>query len=179
MEQELGIIQSFDWMSDLLAPGIGVFLGVVAGACVQYMLQWLNGKFQEKQELRNFKFELQFNINKVDGLLKEMVTLRNSVNANALEGYFGYLKTTGCLIAVADEMLRKGLLYKHLSHDDIWKLQEHYQRLSGNEAWYNSEITKMKEQYNPKERVDMVNFIEGQFQDAKVDLEGIRDRLSI
>lgn len=179
MEQELGIIQSFDWTSELLAPGIGVFLGVIAGACVQYMLQWLYGKSQEKQGLRNFKFELQFNINKVDGLLTEIVNLRNSINANAPEGYFGYLKTTGCLITAADEMLRKGLLYKHLSHDDIWKLQEHYQRLSGSEEWYNAEIKKIKEQYSAKERAEMVNFIEGQFRTAKIDLEKIRDLLNI
>lgn len=169
--------QSFEWVSDFIAPGFGVFLGVIAGALIQFGLQWLYGKIHEKRSLKNLKFELQFNIRKLDGLIKEVGNLRDSVNANAVSEYFGYFKTTGCLLATVDDMLHKGLLYKHLTHDDILKLQEHYTRLSTSEAFYNQKVADIKASTSPKEKLFMVNFIQGQFITAKQDLEIIHNKI--
>ena len=169
--------QWFEWVFDPIALALGVFLGVVAGALVQFGLQWINGKIQEKQSVRNLKFELEFNIKKCAELIGEVRKLRDKVNANAVGQYFGYFKTSGILVVIVDDMLRKGLLYKYLTHDDIWKLQIHYVRFSSTEQWYNEQVEKMKVEANQQTNILMVDLIEDQFVTAKIDLRAIHDKL--
>ncbi len=171
--------QSFEWVSDFIAPGFGVFLGVVAGALVQFGLAWLYAKRHEKQSVRNLKFELEFNIKKCAELISEVRKLRNSVNANSVGQYFGYFKTSDILVAIVDEMLKQGLLYKYLTHDDIWNLQKHYVRFATTEQWYNQQVANMKVSSNQQDNVILVDLIEEHFVTAEKDLKIIHDKIKV
>ena len=117
--QEINYLQLF-----ILGLGqfTGVFLGVIAGTIVTILVQKWVALRAEKQQLANFKFELELNMKKIKAWLDELNKYRNAVNGDALLTYFGYFNLSSFIGVIVSRLHASGTIYKYLSHDDFGKL---------------------------------------------------------
>ena len=178
------IVLNFDWIADFVAPGFGVFLGVIAGALVTFGLTLLLNRMHKRQRVQALATELRLNIQTLELFLKDIQKLRNAVNANAVATYHGYFALAKLLFVTADEMLRSGLLYKHLVFEEISTLQRLSRDFSflGGEQTMNMQITQLRTsaqqgQFNQEEAKLIVDIWEDKFVQAKDELESITDKL--
>ena len=154
--------------------GFGVFLGVLAGAAVTLLVQWVVERRKEKQKVKNLKFELEFDIRKIDKFLDEITRYRNAVNGETLDTYAGYFDLSRIICVTANDMFLSGLLYKYLSHDDIGKLQVIFSEFSINgENYINNQISQNKANFDKKKAVMDVDFWEKKFKEHKQTLQDI------
>ena len=117
-------------LNQILGSAIGAFLGVVAGIVVMIVSSRIQARSARKQQVRNLCFELQLNIKKIDGWLKEVRLYRNAVNGDSLHRWFGYFDLSKTVSTTAMAMLHSGALYDALSYEDIASLQQVYGELS-------------------------------------------------
>ena len=162
--------------------GFGVFLGVVAGVAVNLIVQYMILKKTELQFKQNLKFEITLNISKIDKWLKEIERYRNSVNADALDNYYGYFDLSRFITNTANEMFRSGLLYKYLNHKAIEQLQVISSEFSFfGENFFNNQINQYKHQATTqedwwnikKEVIQNIDFWEKKFENHKEALKNI------
>ena len=69
--------------------GFGVFLGVICGTAVTLVVVYINKRKNLNQQIKNLKFELDYNIKKLDSWIEEVEKYRNAVNGDALGSYYG------------------------------------------------------------------------------------------
>lgn len=148
--------------------GFGVFLGVIAGTAVTLLTQWVMKKTAEKQKVRNLRFEFDLNIKKIDVWLEELTKYRNAVNGDSVQTYAGYFDLSRVVYFTANEMFQSGLLYKHLNHDEIGKLQVIFTELSlFGENYLNQQIANNKANQNKQQAVFNIDFWEKKFKEHK------------
>jgi hypothetical protein len=158
--------------------GFGVFLGVIAGVVVNIGVQRYLIWRSQSQTVRNLKFELDFNIRKLDRFLEQMVAYRNAVNADSLSTYFAYFDLSRIISATTYNMLYSGLLYKYLSYEDIAQLQAILSGLSvQNENFMNNQILQNKLNFQKQKAAADVDLWERMFKDYKRTLEEIKAKL--
>ncbi len=157
---------------------VGVFVGVVGGTGVALLTAWVNQRRNEGQQVKNLKFELGLNIEKIGVWLDEIAKYRNAVNAQALNTYYGYFDLRRFLMVTAQSMLLSGLLYKHLDYDDIGKLQVISSELSDvGETLINREIDEARANFVQADAAEKVNFWELKFNQHRATLQQIADKL--
>ena len=157
---------------------VGVFVGVVGGTSVALLTQWVNQRRNEGQQVKNLKFELGLNIEKISGWLDEVTKYRNAVNAQTLSTYYGYFDLRRFLMVTAQSMLLSGLLYKHLDYSDIGKLQVISSELSEvGETLINREIEEAKLEFVQAKAAGKVDFWESKFNQHRQTLQQIVDKL--
>lgn len=140
--------------------GFGVFLGVLAGVVVTYFAQWVGARFENKQKLKNLKFEINLNLIKIDSWLEKIVKYRNAVNGDALRSFFEYFDLSRFISITANKMFSEGLLYKYWSEETIGELLIIYSEFSlDGERFLNNLVNQ-----------DRTNFITAQ---DKGDLKGL------
>ncbi len=157
---------------------VGVFVGVVGGTGVALITAWVNQKRNEGQQVKNLKFELGLNIEKIGVWLDEIAKYRNAVNAQALNTYNGYFDLRRFLMVTAQNMLLSGLLYKRLDYDDIGKLQVISHELSDlGETLINRQIEEAKANFVQADAAGNVNFWESKFNQHRLTLQQIVGKL--
>jgi hypothetical protein len=148
-------MQNATFIGDITAmsyflQGFGVFLGVLAGTAITILTKLFFIRRTEIRNLENLKFEIEFNIKRIDKWLIEIRKYRNAVNGDSLSDYYGYFDLASFLSPTLNNMYNNGSLYKYFNHDDIETLQEIYSEFSeGMEDNLNNQIEKNKEY--PKE----------------------------
>jgi hypothetical protein len=136
----------FKYFASGLGQVVGVFLGVVAGVCITLAVEIVRSRQSRKQELANLKFEINVNIEKINGWLNEVKKWRNAINADNLPQYFGYFNLSSAIFATAGSLFIAGKLYNALSYEHIAKLQEVYKDLSiFGEQYLNNQIQQKKQ----------------------------------
>ena len=180
-------------MANYILQGFGVFLGVLAGTAVTLLASYVIQKRSERNQIQNLKFELDFNVKKLETWIDEIIRLRNAVNGDALGTYFGYFDLSRAVAVTSYNLLQSGLLYKLMHQDDFSKLLVIFQELSiFGEQYLNNQITQSKQTFqdcmaNPtanlwsstykRQVVARVDFWENKFKQHKIDLERIRKTL--
>jgi len=135
-----------NYFSTGLGQVIGVFLGVVAGVCINLAVEYVRNRRIRKQELTNLKFELNMNIAKIDAWLEEVTKWRNAINADNFLQYFGYFNLSSAISATTSSLFIAGKLYNELTYDHIVKLQEVFKDLSiFGEQYINNQIQQKKQ----------------------------------
>lgn len=107
-----------------IAQGFGVFLGVLAGTAVNFLGYRCIQRHQEKSQVRNLIFELDLDCKKIDHWLEQLRELRNAINGDCLDRWFGYFDFSRFIYLTANNMFQSGQLYKLLTHEQIEPLQE-------------------------------------------------------
>ncbi|MFH1687943.1 MAG: hypothetical protein ABIE70_10555 [bacterium] len=172
--------------------GFGVFLGVIAGVAISLILQWYSKRRYIGQKVKNLLFELELDTKKIDLWLAEVAKLRNAVNGDSVDAWFGYFDLSKAIFVTANDMLNTGLLYEKLSHAEVEKLQQASWELSL--SWENSineQLAKDKGammgtqggtnrdayRFAKSETVRHIDFWEGKMKRHKQSLEEIAVRL--
>jgi hypothetical protein len=166
---------------------------VLAGTAVTLLTAYVVQKLNENNQTKNLKFELDFNIQKLESWIAEIVRYRNAVNGDALNTYFGHFDLSRVVAVTTYNLLQSGHLYKLMHRDDFSKLLVIFQELSpAGEQYLNNQINQAKQTFtscmeNPAlnlwstthkaQAVAIVDFWETKFKQHKVDLERIRNNL--
>lgn len=168
-----------------VSQGFGVFLGVLAGVAITLLVQWIQQKRNENQQAKNLKFELEFNIRKIDQWLEESARYRDALNGDSLQNYFGYFDFSRLISVTTNSLQQSGLLYKRLDHESIGRLQVIFSEFSvQGERYINNQIDQNKTLFlqavkdgnwiNSKPIVKQnVDYWEKKFQDHKATLQQI------
>jgi hypothetical protein len=171
---------------DYLLHVFGVFLGVVGGVATILTANCINEKRKESQKVRNLKYELELNIDKVDKWLEEITKYRNAVNGDNLVNYFGYFDLSRFISVTANNLFQMGLLYKYLDRDSIGKLQIIYSEFSlSGENYLNNQIIQNKTKaanqiiqlHVKRDVITTIDFWEDKFKEHKKTLESVLEKL--
>jgi len=99
--------------------GVWIFIGIVAGItvnfCTQKVISWRN----EKNILKNFKFEIEYNIKKIEKFIEYLRDFRDCINGDVLNNFVKYFDLSRLVFNTTNGMLYNGLLYKYLSNEDV------------------------------------------------------------
>ncbi len=164
-------------MSEFWATLIGAAVGVIAGAFIQYLVQYYVDRRTQRDQRAALKKEMQCNLHLISELQAEAGRLRNAVNGDALTSYFGFFNYEKGLFAQAGALLANGMLYRWYSIEQLKKLQAVSYAMNINTSnFINQSITQRRDaatkgELNKVEMVQFVNFIESELQNNKYLLE--------
>ncbi len=161
---------------------LGILSGIIAGIIINLVIASIIKKNSEKQSIKNLKFEIEYNIKKIDKSLEELINYRNQNNADNINNYFGYFPISKVILTTAKQMFNSGLIYKFLNHDFVEKLQNFSIDFSlGTENFMNNQIKYNQSNYTlPNIKIianDQITFWEGKFKENKRNLEEIKNKL--
>jgi len=160
----------------------GVFSGIVVGVIINLAVVSIVKNNSEKQLINNLKFEIEYNIKKIDKFLEKLINYRNMTNADNLNNYFDYYNLSKVIFITANQMFNDGLIYKYLNYESIEKLQNFSIDFSlGSENFMNNQIKYNQSNYSSpdiKKTVnDQITFWENKFKENKKNLEEIKNKL--
>jgi hypothetical protein len=159
---------------------VGVLIGIIAGTGISLIVQQVQRNQVEKLWLSYLRYEINLNVQKIDGWEAELGKFRNAVNANNLATYFGYFDVSRFLTVTANNLLNAGLLYKHLTYSEVGELQAASSELSlYGENYMNNQILQLKTQYNQQAAAQFADFLQGMFTKHKDALKRIASRLGV
>lgn len=160
----------------------GVFSGIVAGVIINLVIIAVRERIVRGKLIKNLKFEIDFNIKKIDSFLEELNKYRNKANGDSLYNYFGYFNLSKVISTTANQMFTSGLIYKYLNHEDIAILQNFFSDFSyGIEEYMNNQI-KYNTANHSKPGVKQltisdIDFWEKKFKDNKKVLQQVKTSL--
>ncbi len=159
--------------------GLWILLGVIIGIVIELSVKWINRRCDEKQTLKNLKFEFEVDIKKIDKWLEEISRYRNAVNLNAMHTWFGYFDLSRFIYPTANAMFLNGLLYKYLTKEEIGKLLVICSEFSlAWEVFLNNQIKENRTNFDQPRVGQEINMWETKFRDHKQTLEDILRRLN-
>lgn len=161
------------------ATVLGAAIGVVAGAIIQYGVDFLVRRRTEHDQRAALKKEMQYNLMVVGDLITESRNLRNAFNGDLLRDYFGILGFDRGNFTQSNALLNSGKLYKWFAVEDLKKLQRiAFLMNPGNANWVANNIklrcesSKDPKTYDKGETGKFIKFIEDQISELQVLLNG-------
>jgi len=160
----------------------GVFAGIIAGVVIHLGIDAIRNCRFKKKAKNNLKFEIDFNISKIDSFFKELEKYRNKVNGDSLYNYFGYFPLSKVIITTMIQVFLDRSIYEYLSHENIGKLQNFLSDFSsGSEQYINNQIRWNRENFNKSGvkqlAIEDIDFWEKRFKDSKQDLQAVKEKL--
>ncbi|MCH7484168.1 MAG: hypothetical protein IIA90_03355 [Chloroflexi bacterium] len=157
---------------------VGVFIGILAGMVISILVAQIKQWRLERAWLGYFEYEIKLNVLRIDSWLEELQRYRNAVNANNLANYFGYFDLSRFLTVTANNLLNVGLLYKHLTFEEIVVLQAASVEFSlVGENFMNTQIQQNKTSFVQAVVAQNVDFWEQKFAQHKQALNAIATKL--
>lgn len=101
----------------------GVFAGIIAGIAINFAIEALRNYKINRKMVKNLKFEIEFNIKKIDSFLDDLKRYRQHINSDSPYEYFGMLKFSGLLKTTLQQMFLDRSVYKLFGYEDIERLQ--------------------------------------------------------
>ena len=160
----------------------GVFNGIIAGVAIYIIYGLIMQCIQKHKAIKHLKFEIDFNINHIDSLSKELQRFRNKVNADDVKNYVGYFWISKIIMTQLAQMFYDRTIYNYLKrHDDISKLQifSRYFTIEG-ERVINERVRYYKDHYKPTMKKQVSNEMEDYekiLYDSKTNLQSIYKKL--
>lgn len=160
----------------------GVLSGIISGVVIYIVYGLIMQRIQKCKAIKHLKFEINFNIEHIDSLLKELQRFRNKVNADDVKNYVGYFWVSKIINTQLAQMFFDRTIYNYLKrHDDISKLQifSRYFTIES-ERVVNDRVIHYKDHYEPtmKQQVSKeMEVYEKILDDSKTDLQSIYEKL--
>ncbi len=101
----------------------GVFAGIIAGIAINFAIEALRNYKINRKMVRNLKFEIEFNIKKIDSFLDDLKRYRQHINSDSPYEYFGILEFSGLLKTTLQQMFLDRSVYKLFGYENIGRLQ--------------------------------------------------------
>ena len=120
----------------------GVLAGIFAGIGINIGIDFVRKCIVKEKIIKNLKFEINFNIKKINSFLEELDRYRDKVTGDFLSSYFGYFNLSKVIVSTLVQMFFTGAIYNNLDSEDIGKLQNFSSDFSlGTEQYMNNQIT--------------------------------------
>jgi len=160
----------------------GVFAGIIAGVGIHLGIELIRGCIARKKMVKNLKFEIDFNIGKIDSFLEELGRYRDKVTGDSLFNYFGYFNLSKVIITTMFQMFLNGSIYKYLKYEDIVKLQNFITDFSlSTEQYINNQIKWNKENIKTpgikQLAITDIEFWDRKFKENKRALQEVKEKL--
>ena len=123
----------------------GVLAGVVSGVVINLIINWIFIKNKNKNWKNNLKFEINYNIKKLESFTEEIVKYRNKVNGDSLDSYFGYFSLSKVLVSTINQIFDNGLVYRFFKDEDVKQLQDFLSEFTYGEKYINDQTNYNKE----------------------------------
>ncbi len=157
-----------------ISQGTSLFLGIVAGAAIWLLTGWIHSSQQSKQSLHNLKFEIKYNISKIEGWLEGLTRYRNAVNSDSLHRFYVYFDLSHIVTNTTNEMLVSGRLYEYLVQEEIGTLLRFLNDCSfPSERYMMNQLDENIKSFDKKKASGDVDYWEGKFKQHKKQLESI------
>jgi len=162
----------------------GVLAGILAGIGINIGIDFVRKCIVKKKIIKNLKFEIDFNIEKINSFLEELDKYRDKVTGDSLSSYFGYFNLSKVILTTLVQMFFTGEIYNNLdNNEDIRKLQNFSSDFSsGTEQYMNNQINwnRTNIQTNPSVKQFAMGGIEywrSKFNENKKNLQSIKAKL--
>ena len=173
-----------------LGIAVGVVAGIVAGTVITILVNKKANAEVKTHAVRALKFELEYNINKVDEFLNEL----NRYKASVIEGhvsmsqYFGFFRFSDIFNAASVQLYQNGFLAKHLTIEQVAKLQDAIYALSvSGQQFLNSNVEKNRveatvspenwEVVTKQRALNEIRYWEDKFQEHKSSFQDVIESL--
>lgn len=154
--------------------GFGVFLGVIAGVAVSIATQTVISKREEKQKIKNLKFEIKYNLSMIDKWVGAIGKFRDAVAASAMNTWHEYLQFSHIMKYTISELYESGILYKYITTDEIGNLNLFLSDFTqAFEIYINQDINSTRQNFDKDKALTQVMFLENKLQTNKKNLEQI------
>jgi len=129
--------------------GVWIFIGIVVGIAVNFFTQKIINWRNEKNILKNFKFEIDYNIKKIDKFIEYFRDFRDCVNGDVFNNFTKYFDLSRLVFNTTNIMLFNGLLYKYLSNENVENILVVISQFTlGWENQLNNAISQQKNNFN-------------------------------
>lgn len=158
---------------------MGVFAGIIAGIAINLVIEALRNHRVNVKMVKNLKFEIEFNIKKIDKYLDDLKLYREHIKGDSPNEYFQTLEFSGLLKTTLQQMFLDRSIYKLFGYEDIGRLQVFA-------ADFQSDtLTSMKDAISTISKIQDVDkmrgvanklsdYLEGGLKGAKNNLEAIK-----
>jgi len=157
----------------------GVFAGIIAGIAINFAIEALRNCKINRKMVKNLKFEIEFNIKKIDSFLNDLKRYREHINSDSPYEYFGMLEFSGLLKTTLQQMFLDRSVYKLFGYEDIGRLQTFMADFQSDDVArikdFIKEIRKLQDlDEMRKEANKFSDYLEGPLKTAKKNLEMVR-----
>jgi len=155
---------------------VGIVVGIIVNVTTQKYLSWRS----EVQLVKNFKFEIKYNIKKIEIFESYVRRLRDLINGDNIKNFFYYFDLTKVIFNSANHMYYSGLLYRYLDDENVGKFLDTSSRFNqGWETLANNQVNDLKTKfitnnnYVKQEAIDLVDYWENFFSSHKKVLQDL------
>lgn len=157
----------------------GVFAGVIAGVFITLLIDAVKKYYAQKRLISNLKFEIDFNLKKIDTFFGELKKYREHINGESPYEYFGVFHLKGLLKTTLKQMFSDRSLYKYFDNKNIGRLQLFYEDFQPDlEISVNEEIKRFREIPDKSKMVKATNryikYLEVGLTVAKENLQAVK-----
>lgn len=158
---------------------LGVFAGIVAGIIINIAIEEIRNYKISRRMKRNLKFEIEFNIIKINSFLADLKGYREHINGDSPYEYFETLNFSGLLKTTLQQMFSDRSVYKVFNIDNIGKLQTFMADFQPDTVASINDPIKEIRQIKDLEKMRRVSnkyfdYLEGGLKAAKINLEMVR-----
>lgn len=101
------------------ANAFWVFVGVVAGALIQYLLGWLTQRSQKRNAMKALLTEISINRKEVAEFINRLWYLRERVSANQISDADLFISMQGFDYSIVNPLVNSGHFHVLLGHKDV------------------------------------------------------------
>lgn len=165
----------------------GVLAGILAGVGINIGIDFVRTYIAKKKTIKYLKFEIDFNMKKLDSFLEKLRTFRARVKLDSIADaadYVGYISLTEIITTTITQMFHDRSIYKKkkLDYEEIGKLQNFVTFFTIDmERFLNNQIQRVIEHSMDsdikKKANKTIDFWENAFKSRKNDLYDIKFKL--
>jgi len=157
----------------------GVFAGIVAGIFINLAISAIKNYNTQKKLINNLKYEIEFNLKKIDAFLEEFREYRKHINGKSPYDYFGIIHMTGLLKTTLEQMFSDRSIYKYFDNENIGRLQTFYSDIQPDTVKrVNDQIQEFREISYESKMVKTVNkyidYLEAGLRGNKENLQAVK-----
>lgn len=101
------------------ANAFWVFIGIVAGACIQFLLGMLTQRGQRKNAIRVLRTEIEMNLSQLESLLERVNYLRERISANQISDQDLLISMHGFDYSAVNPLVASGYFHILLGHKHV------------------------------------------------------------
>ena len=112
------------WWSQTFSNGFWVFVGIVAGTLVTLLVAFVLERLKKKKIKRNIKFEISFNIRKIQEWKGLLDTVLEASNSDNMEDCFVLFDFQKIILWTVNKTISDGTVYDYIDYESIVTLQK-------------------------------------------------------
>lgn len=159
----------------VIIEGVSVFLGIVAGAFIQYALDWIRTWIQRREQIKNVRFEANYVLSRVEVWRLLANDFRNAVNGDSPQNVVQYFEVSKVPLAASWAFVNSGQAFKVLGETGLRQLLDLLSTLTPQwENVINTAVRGVRENFNKPAAVLHANYLDAKLRDIETNAAAIK-----